>query len=239
MADALPELTPFERRFKGRCVSCGFLAKHADAGKGPTSGYFETEMYERRTGVVWAHTPDGFLGPIETYPVCFRGKFVLTDDIKKLLLKDPGMGVDKAAARRFLAKQDCDGWYPYTSGFDPRWHYEELRMLRLEENRRNWETTLETDRKVFEKELHSDSQKTQRAMRNIAGWQLLMAVVAIGLSTAVSLFVIRCTTSDVNLRGAVPVIVVTQTPTFTVEPSPTLSPQSTPDRASTPPQPAP
>ena len=36
----------------------------------------------------------------------------------------------------------CEAWYPYRPGFDPKEHYEELQMQRLEQDRRAFEKSL-------------------------------------------------------------------------------------------------
>jgi hypothetical protein len=101
---------------KGRCVSCGFLAKHSAPGKGLTT-YFEVEASERASGEVFAHAPEAFGGPMVTAPICFLSAFALAQEV---IHEQDSAGVSgqDAAQRVFLRIGTVSSGFP--TGLDSR-----------------------------------------------------------------------------------------------------------------------
>jgi len=137
---------------RGRCITCGFFAKHG------TPGYFEAELFERAEGRVFAHK-DG-TAIIETAPICFQLVAPLADDVveeQKL-----GAKTREEAARLVLFKnRACPKYFPYRPGLSPQSHLGGLAMQEMEQRqykfqedmekrRRQWEGQLEHDRRRFE-----------------------------------------------------------------------------------------
>jgi hypothetical protein len=135
---------------KGRCLSCGFLAKHPKTSYGalPAERYYEIEPFERTSGnhtQIFRYRPDFASSHIfQTERVCFVHE-------ADLMLGIPGEDTDSdqlRQTRRDLAietiafDRHCPAWYPYRPGFSPRGHYQQLQMQRLEHDRREFETRL-------------------------------------------------------------------------------------------------
>jgi hypothetical protein len=122
---------------KGRCISCGFLAKRSID---PTPSYYEIEQSERDTGHVWQHHGAETGIYIQTEPECFRHVASIRGEIQQI----PDNNADKsAAAKRVFSKdRECEYWYPYTLGLTPKEHLEEVKMQLLENSRRDFELRL-------------------------------------------------------------------------------------------------
>jgi hypothetical protein len=105
-----------------RCSSCGFLAEALSKGMDR-----EIPSIVRSVGVNpdTAQTPAAF---------CFVNAQRIADEITEL---QTAGAQDAVAFVRVVAKdRNCTGWYPYTPGADPLWHYEDFRMQLIEQNRR-------------------------------------------------------------------------------------------------------
>ena len=138
---------------KGRCVTCGFFAKHA------APGYFEVELYERAEGRVFEHVADG-LEVVVTAPICFRLAFPLGQEV--IEERQLGGRTKEEAAQKVLFKdRACPLWFQYQPGLSPQSHLGGLAMQEMEqrqykfeedmeERRRQWEQQLEHDRRRFE-----------------------------------------------------------------------------------------
>ncbi len=170
---------------QGRCSTCGFLAKHAQpTGRQlPTPTYYEFEEHERALGAAFAHVPDTWVGEVPTEPACFRHVINVWEEMAPAL----GSGLEKSEAARLViaAARHCDRWTPYTPGFTPKEHLEELRTASLEEERRSWEERQEQDRRGFEADLEARSRKTSWI---IGGAALVLALA--GVSAAIVQIVI-------------------------------------------------
>ena len=114
---------------KGKCGTCGFLANRSRSGFGsPSPTYYEITAEERRNTSSFFRHWDISGRSILTDLACFRGIADLASEYSR--------EVDETAlkTKAMLAlKRDrqCEGWYPYKTGFDPMehfsWHQEQER----------------------------------------------------------------------------------------------------------------
>jgi hypothetical protein len=129
---------------RNRCVSCGFLGKHRFS-------WFEVTLEERALGSLAKANAEP-----RVVPGCIRGVADLARerDGNLAALRENGEPVADAegnvnvrAERQALLEvlnldRRCSDWYPYTPGFSPKEHLEELRMAQLEQERRDHELAL-------------------------------------------------------------------------------------------------
>ncbi len=125
---------------RGRCVSCGFLAKHRDR-------WHEATEEERETGTLlqggagWEHE-------INTVPACFVRAADLPAEYQAGLrtpaesLESGDTVLRRATLNIVTRDRGCPQWYPYSPGFSPKEHLEELRMMQLEDERRKHDLEL-------------------------------------------------------------------------------------------------
>lgn len=57
-------------------------------------------------------------------------------------LEEQGVPGDQRQRQILEKGRNCSRWYAWRPGFDSRWHYEEVRMRQLEDERRRFETHL-------------------------------------------------------------------------------------------------
>jgi hypothetical protein len=189
-----------ESEDKGRCINCGFLAKHATGKdrRGPTPAYFEIEVSDRDSGQVWSHVAEHGMGEIQTEPMCFRRAAAIREEIDNNI-KGGDARDARAAAKEICSKdRNCRSWYGYIPGLSPKDHFDQMNMQLLENSRREWEMRLETERKDFDLKLFEASQKIQENNRQIAAdsyktarrsfWFTLFSTIVIGLLTLITLF---------------------------------------------------
>lgn len=174
----------FDQRLElhGRCISCGFLAKHSSPGKRPST-YFEIETAERAEGNVFTHTPDAFGGPVLTSPICFRGAFALGQEVIEES-KLPDVGHERAAFRVFLKNRRCAKWFIYTPGLSPQQHLGGLAAQELEQRQYQFQQEMEDQRKKWERQIEDERRKFDIALAVIVG---LLAAAEIA-ATVVGIF---------------------------------------------------
>lgn len=140
--------------FNGRCIGCGFLAKHAfDVRRVPTPSYYEIETDERENGeAAWSHLANPSQGPIKTEPVCFRQVIQMREEIEALEKEIKAVGVDSrsdATHQVFYKDRKCQSWYQYTPGFTPMDHLMNLKTELLEQAHQD------SERRLRESERHN------------------------------------------------------------------------------------
>jgi hypothetical protein len=119
---------------KGRCISCGFLAKRPSAQRVMPPDYYEVSLEERQQGQMFLHIPDTFTGQISTDPACLRRAADLAQEMS---------GTTNTAAATVLGKdRHCDKWHAYTPGLNPKEHLEEFKARELERERRRFELSI-------------------------------------------------------------------------------------------------
>jgi hypothetical protein len=203
--------------FIGRCNTCGFVAKHSEGfgQKLPPPRFYEIERDEREQGHVFHHFHGmGRQDWLRTVMVCLVGAAPY-----RVRMSGPSEQVEKfAEARNVLAEnRQCRAWFPYRPGRTPSEHLEEFRMLQLENRRAE-----------LERQIHRESNRTQRNIMLVAAGQAIVSIVAIG---AVILF----TKGDTNEFSPInnnPIFLPTPAPLVTPSVTPTPTPQLTPDTAS-------
>jgi len=137
----------------GSCLNCGFLAWAAL--RDDSSSAREAPIAYRGN----AHFPGG-------WPICFVHATSLADEMGKLECQ--GVPGDQRLRQVIEAGRHCKGWHPWRPGFDPQWHVEDLRILQLEEGRRQFEQDIEQRRQEFDLKLFEMSQKVLEDSRRIA-----------------------------------------------------------------------
>lgn len=162
---------------RGRCVSCGFLAKHAVPGEG-LSTYFEVESSERASGEVFSHTPDSVRGPVPTMPICFRSAFALGQEVIDEHQVRDMKGKKEAAQRVFLRDRNCDQWFQYTPGLSPQQHLGGLAMQELEQRQYKFQEMMEERRQKWERQLEHERRRFDLFLAAIVGGVAVAGVVA-------------------------------------------------------------
>jgi len=166
---------------RGRCISCGFLAKHSSPGKRPAT-YFEIETAERAEGTVFTHTPDAFGGPVLTSPICFRGAYALGQEVIEET-RLPDMGNERAAFRVFLKDRSCAKWFSYTPGLSPQQHLGGLAAQELEQRQYQFQQEMEAQRTRWERQLEGERRKFDIALAvivaSLAAAEIAATVVGI------------------------------------------------------------
>ncbi len=182
---------------KGRCASCGFLARHSSLDP---SRYEEYSRETRVLGDLWRiHASD-----IATEPVCIRGELNLRDSIIKEAEAIPAELDDawEVATRNILQEdRDCPKWFVYQPSLTPAMHLQAYDQFRLEEERRDWEEQVEQERRTFEEHLDErnreflkgleeqrrDWEKKTNAWPNRLIWAALILAIGEVLGTFLSL----------------------------------------------------
>ena len=135
-----------------QCVKCGLLGK--------CSAWSPSEVYEandedRHVGNLIKYQQPNGLQDIPTSPVCFVRAAPLEQEIK-----DGGSGGTErhAATLAVLDKErKCSRWLPWQEFSSPKEHFEDFKMLQLEQDRRNFEQQMEArNQKAQERNRRTD-----------------------------------------------------------------------------------
>lgn len=114
----------------------------------PTPRFYEIEPQERISNEhhrIFSHRPDlAAHGTYQTDLVCLVHEVDLMETIREIPYDtQEGQRLRVPLAKGVIvADRHCPAWYPYTPGFSPTEHYEELRMQRIEDDRRAFEMKL-------------------------------------------------------------------------------------------------
>ena len=211
---------------QGRCCSCGFLSRKLDpyvkavpdAAAGVLPEYFEVPPEDRATGDVSRPMAVPYFRSMATRPACFRHVIDMPHQAP----------ADTVLAFINLDRQ-CPKWWPYTPGMDPKEHFSELQVMRLEQERREFEQRMEADRRDFESKLDAASAERDAAINTtgrrlaFAGILLALAQVLVGV---VALVIAR--DDPQPSQQPVPTAVVATTNAPTLAPSSTVPPPTAP-----------
>jgi hypothetical protein len=140
---------------RGKCKSCGFLAKRTHSGFGhPPSADYEATPDERRLTVHFftRWEENGRQRTVDF--ACFRHMANLAAEYRR----DSESDRTTAAMVAIEKERNCKGWYPYKPGFSPTRHYEWYQEERREERKEEFEKWMENGRRVAEE------QHTQRML---------------------------------------------------------------------------
>ncbi len=174
--------SPEEGPRSGWCLSCGFLAKAPAVESKYTSipPFQEIAYGERDIGGVWSQ-PGSSKGT-DAVVICFRLVPDFVEDLRKELQEGAdGERISQAVIRK---DRDCCKWYPYTPGFTPKEHLEELKIAQLERM----------------------SEQTQRMQLRVAVGQAVVSVVAI--VAAVVLAMAFAARTDTTVIVPAPTVIV-------------------------------
>ena len=151
---------------QGRCVNCGFLGKVGFDTEPPRAGSRLGDIEEalgtlREVGDLF-NLQDGH----PSLPHCYRGVPIFLEIIEP----EPGRVAYMPdlrslknlnympKLREVLVKdRNCPLWTPWTEHWTPARHFEEFKMLQLEQERREHERRLEEERRQFQERL--DTQR--------------------------------------------------------------------------------
>lgn len=145
----------YEVRYRGRCSTCGFLAKAVT----PTDDA-EIRAIERDTGIdAYGKVPFTFFCFVNAQPI----RYELGE------LMEAGKTERDAAVAVLQKDRHCADWYPYRPGAPPLWHYEDLRMMLLEEARAQREkemAEIQAQIQADHKAIAADSLKIALALKD-------------------------------------------------------------------------
>lgn len=133
----------FEDEHPSTCLSCGFLGKLLRQ-----RGMQEVDANDRLLGtiardqIVWCFRRADAPKPLHN-EINRAEERLVTEGFASMDAADTAR---RSAVREVLAspRPQCDGvtWYAYQEGFDPRWHYEDWRMVELDRLRQQQLSTL-------------------------------------------------------------------------------------------------
>jgi len=130
------------------CLTCGFLAKLDAHYEGPPPYVYEFSDKERQTGnirkVYLSKDND-----IYAFPHCHVNAFPLSSEISEYR-KENSSWEHQAIRQVVVKKRMCRSWHPYTPGFSPQQHLEQVRMEQLEIDRRRFENEMNQSNRNFQ-----------------------------------------------------------------------------------------
>jgi hypothetical protein len=142
---------------QGRCINCGFLCKRSIDSTKP--GCYTATTENRTTG-----TLTDYIGVYKTIPCCFRNQF----NIYSVLDTDSYTPIQSEKVFEFINEsKNCQYWYPFTEFVSPNEHFEELKMMQLEQQRKEFEQQMEKERKEFDLKLFEMSKQIQLDSKSI------------------------------------------------------------------------
>lgn len=151
---------------QGRCRTCAFLAIKSSVFQ-TGDHLWECAQERRQDGNVYHF--GGSNNRENAEPVCIRRVFEMVAEIGddfKYRGSDDSSRAKNAALTVFGKDRGCKEWREYQPGIGPVKALEfsmfEQLEIKLEENRRAWEGTMESDRRKFEKELRRSLEDDRR-----------------------------------------------------------------------------
>ena len=161
---------------RGRCVSCGFLAKRVMPTGSSTPMFYEFDEVGRQLGKGFIeepwHSPET---KIVTVPACIRGAANLLGECGAEHAS--GADLDDSTKRVINRDRNCPKWYPYTPGLDPVRHLEEFRRLEIEQRREEFEERMENERQAFEERLAQRAEESEGRRHTLVLWIAAAAVI--------------------------------------------------------------
>lgn len=169
---------------RGRCIGCGFLAKHAAPGF-VSETYFEVEMIERERGDPFFHPVEGLDEPVPTLPVCFRLEVALGREVISARKSNTLEGRQAAAKEIFLKDRQCPSWFRYQPGLGPREHLMGKAMQDAEERRNKFEEAMEERRREFEQRMEREHREFERGLeKDRRNFNLFLTAIVVLVSLA-------------------------------------------------------
>jgi len=159
----------------GRCVSCGFLSKFNRHYDGPPPYVYEMPPRDRESGERTQIRLDSGR-EIAGFPQCYVGEAKIWEEIDALRRKT-GKNEFEAATEVFNENRRCPKWHPYTQGFSPQEHWEELRMQELELKRQAFEKRMADDQKAFMAKLDTGNKQVQLILGLVLGGIAVIEII--------------------------------------------------------------
>jgi hypothetical protein len=156
---------------EGQCISCGFL------GKRPVDEHiaecFGITARERAEGNIGVDEP-------QFIPWCFMGKYHLAREVNEL-------GGDELAKKKVSTiiqrHRECDRWYPAKEWLSPKEHYEQLKMMQVEQDRKQFEERMEEDRRGWQKWMADQAERDRKQSdRMMLRWTILGITLSVLLA---------------------------------------------------------
>lgn len=179
---------------RGRCRTCGFLARLRYSTPFSSPRYVEAGEEDRATGELYSqHDADG--RPVRAEIACYRRAFALNQEVGQEFQRPGGATLPEAVLAVIGKDRRCPFWIAYTPDFGPKEHLEEFRV----------------------NEVQKMVQRTQRLQLLVGVGQVLFSAVAI--ATAVVLAVIFTRDGD-TIVVTQPIAVVQTVASTDVTPQP-------------------
>jgi hypothetical protein len=144
-----------DRFGEGKCITCGFLGKRDDR---PSMAIcYEASSFDRLTGDFTCYS--GTVNTFATCIWCFVGEALFHQE----MTKDGVTDTNYDRVHELIKKdRNCKSWYKWKEFRTPKEHYEELKMMQLEQSRKDFELRIEKERKEFDLKLFDLSQAIQK-----------------------------------------------------------------------------
>jgi hypothetical protein len=158
----------FKEINEGRCISCGFLGK-----------------FDRYSGICHEAIPlDRYRGDfgcqgsgISTIPWCYRNKVEFKWDVNNLPNRAAFEKICDKLKEDIKQDRKCPAWYPWTEGCSPKEHFEEFKMLELEQRRQEFEQRMEKERKEFELILDNRNREERKRTDRVMIWLTIALII--------------------------------------------------------------
>jgi hypothetical protein len=125
-------MVALEKYGEGKCINCGFLGKRES--RFTISLCYEASAVDRLSGNFTEY------GGLRTHVCCFLGKRMFFSDLEKLGLTDQTY----SKIQEFITDdRKCEYWYQWTEFVSPKEHYEEYKMMKLEQDRNRFELRMQ------------------------------------------------------------------------------------------------
>lgn len=154
----------FSQFGEGRCINCAFLGKRA--WHMVASECFIASGPDRNSGQLYLHETIEFGRTLETVPWCYVNATNLYEEV--LIELGLANGNQNSQTYEIMANdRKCPDWYPWREFSPPKESFEELRVQRLDQSRRDFEEKLQRDSQEFDLKLFEISQKVQQDSKSI------------------------------------------------------------------------
>jgi len=163
---------------KGKCISCGYLAKHCVGPilNMPTPRFYEIDPLDRKEGddyrIFFRHDR------IPTDVVCFVHAADLVDGLRDFTNEKDEERVEKLnqALEALNRDRKCPKWCLHMPGFDPMDHYSWSREKEIEDGRRIFEERLSKAARDAQQALADREAESQTKTSNLMTRLTLLAI---------------------------------------------------------------
>lgn len=152
---------PSQSLHRGKCISCGFLAKRTLGGFGhpPPTDYEATRPERRNTAYYFVRWENNMQRTVEF--ACFRD----LADLSYQFRHEPDQVMRTTLIMNALEDdRQCTAWYPYKPGFSPARHFEWYQEEERERRREEFEKWMENGRQDFEQHLSKRQEDFETAL---------------------------------------------------------------------------